>query len=192
MFSKSISKRQCDSASLRRIMCSTMEEKDKSLDGFSVYVSSCLQSLNSFRSYTRPGGGVCCAEETHGVRLQGWWEQDRVHEWDMQENLLCLLHLQQDQEQRLQDKHAHHRWSGRSPALPQIHGHHPEEVTWRWEVRDQVQDPWAGAQSSDETFERTEEHTELVCCMNCTLHSLKILAILYRTFMNLFYKYIFH
>lgn len=78
MFPKSVSKRQCDeddedeesdSASLRRIVCSTMEEKkDERWEGFSVYVSSCLQSLNSSRSRTRAQEEVSAVLQRHMER----------------------------------------------------------------------------------------------------------------------------
>ncbi|XP_026801638.3 uncharacterized protein wu:fb74b10 isoform X1 [Pangasianodon hypophthalmus] len=75
MFPKSVSKRQCDeddedeesdSASLRRIVCSTMEEKkDERWDGFSVYVTSCLRSLDSSRSRMRAQDDVCAVLQRH-------------------------------------------------------------------------------------------------------------------------------
>lgn len=78
-FPKSVSKQQCDeddedeesdSASLRRIVCSTMEEKkDERWDGFSMYVASCLRSLNSLRSRVRAQDDVCAV-------LQRYMEQD--------------------------------------------------------------------------------------------------------------------
>ncbi|TUM11646.1 hypothetical protein Baya_16938 [Bagarius yarrelli] len=79
MFSKtSVSKSQCDeddedegsdSASLRRIVCSTMEEKkDEGWDGFSVYVTSCLQSLNSPGNRMRAQEDVCAALQRHMER----------------------------------------------------------------------------------------------------------------------------
>lgn len=78
MFPNSASKRHCDeddedeesdSASLRRIVCSTMEEKkDEHWDGFSVYVASCLQSLESSRSRTRAHEDVCAVLQRHMER----------------------------------------------------------------------------------------------------------------------------
>lgn len=78
MFPKSVSKRQCDededdeesdSASLRRIVCSTMEEKkDECWDGFSMYVTSCLRSLNSSQSRVRAQDDVCAVLQRHMER----------------------------------------------------------------------------------------------------------------------------
>ncbi|XP_060787074.1 uncharacterized protein LOC132892739 isoform X2 [Neoarius graeffei] len=78
MFPKSVSKRQCDeddedeesdSTSLRRIVCSTMEEKkDERWDGFSVYVTSCLRSLSSSRSRMRAQDDVCAVLQRHMER----------------------------------------------------------------------------------------------------------------------------
>lgn len=79
MFPKtSVSKHQCDeededeesdSASLRRIVCSTMEEKkDERWDGFSVYVTSCLRSLNSSQSRMSAQEDVCAVLQRHMER----------------------------------------------------------------------------------------------------------------------------
>ncbi|KAM9475917.1 uncharacterized protein Hap1MRO34_011635 [Clarias gariepinus] len=78
MFPKSVSKRQCnedeedeesDSASMRRIVCSTMEEKkDERWDGFSMYVTSCLQNLNSSRSRMMAQDDVCAVLQRHMER----------------------------------------------------------------------------------------------------------------------------
>ncbi|XP_026996143.1 uncharacterized protein wu:fb74b10 [Tachysurus fulvidraco] len=79
MFPKtSVSKHQCDeededeesdSASLRRIVCSTMEEKkDERWDGFSVYVTSCLRSLNSSQSRMNAQEDVCAVLQRHMER----------------------------------------------------------------------------------------------------------------------------
>ncbi|XP_053479947.1 uncharacterized protein wu:fb74b10 isoform X3 [Ictalurus furcatus] len=78
MFPKSASKRQCDeededeeddSASLRRIVCSTMEEKkDERWDGFSGYVTSCLRSLDSSQSRMRAQDDVCAVLQRHMER----------------------------------------------------------------------------------------------------------------------------
>ncbi|XP_046726699.1 uncharacterized protein wu:fb74b10 isoform X2 [Silurus meridionalis] len=77
-FPKNISKRRCDeddedeesdSASLRRIVCSTMEEKkDECWDGFSLYVSSCLRSLNSSENRMRAQDDMCAVLQRHMER----------------------------------------------------------------------------------------------------------------------------
>lgn len=75
---KSVSRRRCDedeeddesdSGSLRRIVCSTMEEKkDERWDGLSAYVTSCLRSLNSSQSRTRAQDEVCSVLQRHMER----------------------------------------------------------------------------------------------------------------------------